>query len=144
MEELPEGTWRGVNEELPEGTWRGGMEELPEGTWRGVKEELPEGTWRANYVGNYECGDHSGDVYGFRFVEQTGGYEIDIISQPEYNGKDESLQATRRIATARGSNGIDLGDVVPVTLAEAQKMAGSWAEQNQLYRHSGMPTGGLN
>ena len=136
-------TTKGPEEELPDGTWRGPEEELPDGTWRGPEEELPDGTWRARTIRD-EIEFSNGAKYGFRFVPISGGYEIDIISHPGYNGKPSGLHATHRLSSARGGYRIcfdPAGGGRIASIKDCYKVAKRWSQYTERYRKTGKTFG---
>lgn len=128
-------------DELPPGGWRGG-EELPPGGWRGG-EELPPGGWRATRdTYRTEDGNHN---FTFDFVNVGSHYEIDIVSQPSYNGRASDGHSTHRLPSDRGGNKICFADnSIVKDLSSARKWAKAWAEQTNKYIKTGRTFQGGN
>jgi len=135
-EELPDGTWRGPEEELPDGTWRGPKEEIPDDViWRGPEEELPDGTWRYKTYRD-EIKFQNGNTYKFQFVGTSSGYEIDILSQPGYNGKCSGGHSTHRLQSPRGGHMICWSNRIK-SISDAYTVAKQWSQRTEVYRKSG-------
>lgn len=101
-------------------------------------ETLKAGTLFANYPGTYRTED-GGSYYKFRFVELYGGkFEIDILDQPSYRGRDEGYTVAHRLPSARGGLKICVtAGREPASLHEAHKLAMGWAELTNTYIKSG-------
>ena len=82
---------------------------------------------------------HSGNVYGFRFERMSDGYyEVDITSQPSYQGRATNGHSTHRLSSSRGGQRICFGDPKVVdSLSQARKWAAAWAESTDDYIRSG-------
>jgi hypothetical protein len=103
-------------------------------------ETLKAGTLCAIYsYGTYRTKD--GDsYYKFRFAEVGGHYEIDLLEEPDYKGRDKSSHYTHTYPSQRGGKQIDLGcpTYAPSTLEDARKAATAWAECMNSYIKNGV------
>jgi len=126
------------SEQLVAGILHGG-EEIQPGTLHGRGEILPSGTLCATYSpGTYRTRDGQ-DYYKFRFVESGGKFEIDILSQPSYRGRNESAHISHRLPSDRGGRKICVAQGhEPTSLSDAHNLAMGWAELTNTYIKRGI------
>lgn len=100
---------------------------------------LPTGCFRAHKQDAYRTQDGRA-VFEFQFVSRGNHYEIDILSQPDYGGRESDLHNTHRLPSDRGGYRICFGDPqVVANLPSAYKWAAMWAEHTWKYIHHGTP-----
>lgn len=127
----------GGGEEIKSGTLQGG-EEIKPGTLHGG-EEIKPGTLHATSYSPATYRTRDGRThYKFRYVDINGKFEIDILSQPSYFGRDESSAISHRLPSTRGGNKICLSEgKEPTNLETAKKVSMEWAELTTAYINSG-------
>ena len=125
-------------EEINSGTLHGG-ENIEPGTLHGG-EAIEPGTLHSSTTyspASYKTKDGRA-IYKFRYVNIGGKFEIDIISQPSYNGRDESSSVSHRLTSDRGGKKICISTGhEPTTLKSAQDLSMEWAELTHVYAKSG-------
>lgn len=150
--ELPNGILCG-GEEIKPGTLHGG-EEIKPGTLHGG-EEIKPGTLHAtdgkdfetiisgalcttNYTeGKYRTKDGS-ELYTFKYVLVNGKIEVDIVSQPSYNGRGSGSHATHRLNSKRGGKKICITPkYAPTNITSAKNISAEWAELTHIYIKTG-------
>ncbi len=103
-EAIDPGTLHG-GEEIKPGVLHGG-EQIEPGVLHGGEEIKPGVLHFAEYApATYRTKDGTGE-YKYRFVEKGGKFDIDILSQPSYQGKNESSVVSHRLSSARGGKKI--------------------------------------
>jgi len=102
-------------------------------------ETLKAGTLSYYTPGTYRTKDGL-SFFKFRFVELGNGkYEVDILEQPSYRGRDDDARVVHRLPSARGGKKICVNvGYEPVSLHKAQKLAMEWAELTNTYIKTGM------
>ncbi len=101
-------------------------------------EEIKPGVLRIEYTpATYrtKCGR---GVYKFRYVDLGNYFEIDILSQPSYNGRSFGGHITHRLSSSRGGYKICIASPhVPKTIDVAKKMSTEWSDLTQTYINTG-------
>lgn len=135
-ENIAPGTLHG-GEEIKPGTLHGG-EEIRPGTLHGGEEIKPGTLHLTKYSPvTYRTKDGSG-IYKFRFVDLGGKFEIDIESQPSYEGRDDSSVASHRLLSSRGGKKICISNgQEPKNLESAKRICMEWSELTQKYIKTG-------
>jgi len=130
------GSSRG-GEEIKPGTLHGG-EEIKPGTLHGGEEIKPGTLHTIEYSpATYRTKDGIAQ-YKFRYVNIGGKFEIDIIFQPSYEGKNESSSIAHRLSSARGGKKICLSvGKEPTDIETAKKICMEWAELTHSYIKTG-------
>lgn len=131
--EVPESGYRG---EVPESGYRG---EVPESGYRG---EVPKSGYRMpeSIIDTLEYSD--GSSYTFRFVPMNGGqhYQVDILDQPDYNGRAEDGHSTHRYSQDKPDSSHYICFASPSeanSLSKAKDFAQDWANRTYKYAHWG-------
>ncbi len=124
-------------EEIEPGTLHGG-EEVKPGTLHGGEEIKPGTLHNTGYSpATYRTKDGMAH-YKFRYVDIGGKFEIDILSQPSYEGRDESSSVSHRLSSDRGGKKICLSvGKEPTDLETAKKICMEWAELTHTYIKTG-------
>ena len=102
-------------------------------------EPILRGTLRSNFSpATYRTKDGSA-YYKFRYAELDGGkFEVDIVEQPSYNGRDESANTVHRLPSSRGGSKICISaGHEPDSLESAKKLSMEWAELTHNYIKTG-------
>lgn len=100
-------------------------------------EKIPPGGWRATQD-EYRTRDGRG-FFEFRFVAFSSYFEVDIVSMPSYNSRNEGAHETHRLTSDRGGKRICFGDASAIsTLQIAYEFAESWAENTWRYIQTGV------
>jgi len=106
-EEIKPGVLHG-GEAIEPGVLHGG-EEIKPGVLHGGEEIKPGVLHLAEYApATYRTKDGTGE-YKYRFVEKGGKFDIDILSQPSYAGRNDSSVASHRLMSPRGGKKICFG-----------------------------------
>ena len=147
-EEIEPGTLHG-GEEIEPGTLHGG-EEIEPGTLHGgeeicvggvlcANESIEGGALCASFTpGTYRTKDGS-SLYKFRYVDNGGRFEIDILEQPSYNGKIYSAGYSHILPSARGGSKICIsGGYEPKSIDKARKISAEWAELTHVSKTQGI------
>ena len=125
-------------EEIKPGTLHGG-EAIEPGTLHGG-EAIEPGTLHASTTyspATYRTKDGKAH-YKFLYVDISGKFEIDILSQPSYNGRDENSSVSHRLSSGRGGKKICISvGFEPTTLEKAQKVSMEWGELTHRYIATG-------
>jgi hypothetical protein len=102
-------------------------------------ETIKAGTlYATNSPGTYRTHDGE-DYYKFRFVGSGGKFEIDILEQPSYRGRDERAEITHRLPSDRSGKKICVTPgLEPTSLSAAYKLAMGWAELTNTYIKRGI------
>ena len=103
-------------------------------------EALLSGTLHATYSpATYRTKDGA-SYYKYRFVEIGGGkFEIDILEQPSYRGRDSGARVVHRLPSARGGLKICVSEgCEPTSLDAAKNLAIGWAELTNTYIKTGV------
>lgn len=114
-----------------------GYKNAPAGGWKNYDENGIVGRTRHQFTDVYRtyCGK---GYFKFRFVPCGSYYEIDIISTPNYGGRDTGSVATHRLTSLRGGYRICLADSLSAnTPSSARRWAKTWAEGTMSYIKSG-------
>lgn len=82
----------------------------------------------------YRTEDGSVD-YQFRFVQQADGWRVYILSQPSYEGRDDSGHSTHRLTDSTGKYICWSKPIA--SLEDARAIAKRWAEATQNYIKTG-------
>ena len=108
-----------------------------------AKEVLLSGTLHATYSHATYRTEDGESFYKFRFVENADGkFDIDILNQPSYQGKDESYLVTHLMPSDRDCKKISIADgFEPSSLEKAQNLAITWAELTNTYIKTGITIG---
>ena len=105
---------------------------IPIGTFHGAEGSIPSGGWRTFYPVRDIYRDESGRHYfEFEFHPGAAGYDIDIISMPDYPYDLRSdFHRTHRLSSRHGNDTrICFGDESEVaTIEKAKQWASVWAE----------------
>lgn len=105
---------------------------IPLGIFKGSEGVIPKGGWRSLFPVRDIYRDNSGrHHFEFEFHPGTAGYDIDIISMPEYPASLQTdFHRTHRLSSRHGNDTrICFGDESEVsTLEKAKQWAGVWAE----------------
>ncbi len=137
-EDIPPGGFRCGGEDIPPGGFRGG-EDIPPGGFRGG-EDIPPGGFR-DERDTYRTRDGR-NTYTFDFIKTGGHYEVDIVSQPSYGGRNSGCHETHRLSSSRGGKRICFGrDSAVSTMATAKRYAKSWADNTDTYIKTGRSFG---
>lgn len=134
-EEIKPGTLHG-GEEIKPGTLHGG-EEIKPGTLH-AGEELKGGTLCASFSpATYRTLDGTG-YYQFRYAQVGNHFEIDILNQPSYGGRDTSATVTHRLSSSRGGSKICISSGhEPRDIETVKKISTEWAELTHNYIKTG-------
>ena len=83
--------------------------------------------------------DDGVSYFKFRVVEIWGGkYEIDILEQPSYGGRNDSSLVAHRLPSNRGGLKICVSSGhEPASVKKARKLAKGWAELTNTYIKTG-------
>jgi len=145
-EEIKPGTLHG-GEEIKPGTLHGG-EEIKPGTLHGG-EEIKPGTLHSGEViiGGTLCASYSPATYRtkdgtafykFNYVQTGNHFEIDILNQPSYEGRDSGMHKAHWLSSSRGGKKICISrGQEPKTIAAAKNISMQWAELTHNYIKTG-------
>ena len=110
------------------------------GAQYGGGENIKTGTLHSTcYNATYRTQDGA-SYYKYRFVEIGGGkYEIDILEQPSYRGRDNRFEVAHRLPSARGGLKICVHEGrEPASWEAAKNLAIGWAELTNTYIKTGV------
>lgn len=79
-------------------------------------------------------------IFRYVLMEYNGYYEIDILSQPNYKGRDSDISVTHRLTSDRPDCARKIciyASKAPKTLELAMRLSADWAELTQTYIKTG-------
>jgi|GEM_PF-941848 len=135
-EEIKPGVLHG-GEAIEPGVLHGG-EEIKPGVLHGGEEIKPGVLHFAEFApATYRTKDGTG-LYKYHFVEKGGKFDIDIISQPSYEGRNDSSVASHRLLSPRGGKKICFASgKEPKDIKTARAVCVEFSELTQNYIKTG-------
>ena len=135
-EEIKPGVLHG-GEAIEPGVLHGG-EQIEPGVLHGGEDIKPGVLHFAEYApATYRTKDGTGE-YKYRFVEKDGKFDIDILSQPSYQGKNDSSVASHRLMSPRGGKKICFASgKEPKDIKTARAVCVEFSELTQNYIKTG-------
>ena len=102
-------------------------------------EALLSGTLCATYSPAIYRTEDGEAYYRFQFIKLGEKFEIDILEQPPYRGRDESYNVAHRLPSDRGGLKVCVtAGSEPTSLEDVKKLAIGWAELTNTYIKSGI------